>query len=250
MSSIKGTNVAAPVVPFDTTDAHPSHEAKYGKGGYRSVADAAARSAIPAARREAGMLVYEASTGKVWQLADGLEEWSEFVTSSMPSIADVTGLQTALDGKLALAGGQMNSSAVVTFSDATNDSEIGGWGFGVEVTADNSQYATVEPAGFTVHGQAGTTTVAAAGVTLPNATQVVVGSFDNSTGGAHGISLICAVGYELNWQGGRLRSVQVGGDGTPVPIYLDSPIWLPAAGVTFHDSTTQTTAWTGALAWE
>jgi hypothetical protein len=91
MSSIKGTNVAAPVVPFDTADVNPSHEARYGKGGYRTVASVAERNAIPAARREAGMLVYEQQSGKVWQLADGLEEWSEFVTSSAPDWADVTG---------------------------------------------------------------------------------------------------------------------------------------------------------------
>lgn len=32
------------------------------------------------------------------------------------------------------------------------------------------------------------------------------GTFDNSTGGDQGISLTCAIGYELNWQGGRLSS--------------------------------------------
>jgi hypothetical protein len=78
MSSIKGTNVLAPVVPFDTTDAHASHEARYGKGGYRSVADTAERDAIPALRREAGMLVCVLTDGKVWKLGDNLTTWSEF----------------------------------------------------------------------------------------------------------------------------------------------------------------------------
>ena len=32
------------------------------------------------------------------------------------------------------------------------------------------------------------------------------GTFDNGTGGSKGISLNCAVGYELNWQGGHLSS--------------------------------------------
>jgi hypothetical protein len=77
MSSIKGTNVLAPVVPFDTTDAHASHEARYGKGGYRSVADTAERDAIPALRREAGMLVCVLADGKVWRLASDLAAWSE-----------------------------------------------------------------------------------------------------------------------------------------------------------------------------
>lgn len=78
MSSIKGTNVLAPVVPFDTTDTHASHEARYGKGGYRSVADVAERDAIPALRREAGMLVCVLTDGKVWRLGDNLSTWTEF----------------------------------------------------------------------------------------------------------------------------------------------------------------------------
>jgi hypothetical protein len=77
MSSIKGTNVLAPVVPFDTTDSHASHEARYGKGGYRSVADIAERDAIPQLRREAGMLVLTMSGGKFWKLAADLAAWSE-----------------------------------------------------------------------------------------------------------------------------------------------------------------------------
>ena len=77
MSSIRGTNVLAPVVPFDTTDSHASHEARYGKGGYRSVADIAERDAIPQLRREPGMLVLTMSDGKFWKLAADLAAWSE-----------------------------------------------------------------------------------------------------------------------------------------------------------------------------
>lgn len=66
-------------------------------------------------------------------------------------------------------------------------------------------------------------------VSLPNATQINVGSFDNNTGGASGIALWCAVGFELNWQGGRMRSVFIGdNDGTPQPIHFDSPIHFAA----------------------
>jgi hypothetical protein len=58
-------------------------------------------------------------------------------------------------------------------------------------------------------------------ITLPNYTQVVVGSFDNMTGGVNGLSLICAVGYELNWQGGRLKNVY---NNLTQTIHVDSPI--------------------------
>lgn len=56
--NIKGTNIAAPIVPFTTDDNYPTHEAKYGKGGYRTVQTIQERDSISAARLEEGMLVY------------------------------------------------------------------------------------------------------------------------------------------------------------------------------------------------
>lgn len=73
-----GTNVIAPVVPFSTTDAHPSHDARYGRGGYRTVASAAERDAIPAPRREHGMLVFVELDRAVWQLGEDLQTWTLF----------------------------------------------------------------------------------------------------------------------------------------------------------------------------
>jgi hypothetical protein len=111
--------------------------------------------------------------------------------------------------------------------------------------------------GFTVSGGGGATQLTASGLTLPNATRVVVGSFNNGTNGANGISLICAVGLELNWQGGRLRNVQINGDGTPQTIFCDSPIefngedgsvTVTGDGIVFPDGT-QTTAWTGSFSY-
>jgi hypothetical protein len=51
------------------------------------------------------------------------------------------------------------------------------------------------------------------------------GTFDNSLGGYNGISLTCAVGYELNWQGGHLANWY---SGAYQPIYVDSPIVVTA----------------------
>jgi hypothetical protein len=96
-----------------------------------------------------------------------------------------------------------------------------GGGFAVAASGGSSHLSSTSLA---LSGVGGSTTLTPSGLTLPNATQVIVGSFDNSTGGANGISLVCAVGYELNWQGGRLRSVQIGGNGTPQPIYVDSQL--------------------------
>jgi len=76
MSSLRGTNVLAPVVPFDTTDQHATHFALYGKGGYRSVANTTERDAITTLRREPGMLVYVSATGLIYRLESDLTTWT------------------------------------------------------------------------------------------------------------------------------------------------------------------------------
>ena len=81
MTQIRGTNVLAPVVPFDTTDPYPSHVAAYGKGGYRSVAGIMERDGIPSLRREAGMVVFVTSLQKEYRLETDLTTWTEVVTS-------------------------------------------------------------------------------------------------------------------------------------------------------------------------
>jgi len=91
VSEIKGTNVIGPVVPFDTTDTHASHLAKYGQGGYRTAADTAERDAIPAARREAGMLVYVTAANTIYKLGVDLTTWAEFTVASVADWADITG---------------------------------------------------------------------------------------------------------------------------------------------------------------
>lgn len=66
------------------------------------------------------------------------------------------------------------------------------------------------------------------------------GTFDNSTGGYNGISLTCAVGYELNWQGGHLVNWYSGSAQT---LFVDSPISIShAGGITFSDASVLTTA--------
>ena len=74
MAEIKGTNLAAPIVPFTDQDVYATHEAKYGKGGFRTVANMAELNAIPAPRREEGMLAYvleDPSGVHTYQYLDG-----------------------------------------------------------------------------------------------------------------------------------------------------------------------------------
>ena len=88
MSSIKGTNVIAPVVPFDTGAVYATHEARWGKGGYRSVTDDAERDSIPILRREAGMLVWVQGTNKAWRLNANLTTWTEVTAINEPQLLD------------------------------------------------------------------------------------------------------------------------------------------------------------------
>src|SRR5574344_1090360 len=58
MANINGTNISAPIVPFTDSDIYATHEAKYGKGGYRTVENFSDLALIPEARLEEGMFVY------------------------------------------------------------------------------------------------------------------------------------------------------------------------------------------------
>lgn len=55
---LTGTNVAAPVVPFNEYDIFPTHYAKYGRGGWRSVSTKDELKDIAPSRLEYGMVVY------------------------------------------------------------------------------------------------------------------------------------------------------------------------------------------------
>jgi hypothetical protein len=83
------------------------------------------------------------------------------------------------------------------------------------------------------------------------------GTFDSSRYGYNGISLKCAVGFELNWQAGWLTANQFLGTPSIVPIYIDSGagttlnVWegttstgieISHTEITFPDLTTQSTA--------
>jgi hypothetical protein len=68
MALIPGTNVASRIVPFDTLDTFATHDATYGRDGYRSVADITERDSITEQRQKVGMLVYVQSEDKIYKL--------------------------------------------------------------------------------------------------------------------------------------------------------------------------------------
>jgi len=81
------------IAPSDDTDTYPSHHAKWGKGGFRTVPDISSplvgRDNIPADRREVGMVVYvEDSDGggtpQTYQLVGGITnlDWVIFTVGA------------------------------------------------------------------------------------------------------------------------------------------------------------------------
>jgi hypothetical protein len=85
------------------------------------------------------------------------------------------------------------------------------------------------------------------------------GNFDTSRGGNYGISLVCSIGYEFNWQAGWLRTTQQSSTAAR-ELYLDSKsgtslkVWnseddtgtaISHLGITYPDGSVQNTASSG-----
>ena len=67
MSELKGTNIAAPLVPFTEEDIYPTHYDLYGKGGFKCVQTLAERDTIPVERLAVPTLCYVGSEEKFYK---------------------------------------------------------------------------------------------------------------------------------------------------------------------------------------
>ena len=74
MTLIAGTNIAAPIVPYDTADNQATHRDIYGQGGLRTVADQTALLAIKSNRCVTGMLVYRIDDDTYYKLKSGYSD--------------------------------------------------------------------------------------------------------------------------------------------------------------------------------
>ena len=68
MADLQGTIVAAGIVPTSTEDTYPTHDSKYGAGGWREVATLSDRNDIPRERMREGMAVRVADNNTVYIL--------------------------------------------------------------------------------------------------------------------------------------------------------------------------------------
>ena len=80
------------VAPTDTGDVYPVTNPTYGLGGLRNVGSTADRDAIPAQRREQGMMVYVQDEDKFYALQGGTTDayWTEF-SSGGGAVTSVNG---------------------------------------------------------------------------------------------------------------------------------------------------------------
>lgn len=136
-------------------------------------------------------------------------------------------------GGLPLSGGAMDSGAVITLSNGTNDSELGGWGLGVELSADTSQGSVVEYNQVRSYNGSGGTSISPSGVTFP----------DNTT------QSTAAVPFNGGTVSAPITVTGSGGSVTLADTGLDlsastagGQVKVGSSGIMFSDSTTLTTA--------
>lgn len=93
MAKLVGINVTTSIVPGTTEDIFPTHQALYGKGGWREVATIVERDTIPDPRLEEGMAVYVKADNIVYILSTldtsttpYTKTWTEFKTGSSDGI--------------------------------------------------------------------------------------------------------------------------------------------------------------------
>jgi hypothetical protein len=131
-----GINLGAPILPATDEDIFPTHDARYGKGGYRSVANIAERDAIPVARKEFGMIVHTRDNSLNWVWAPTSD--AGVITDGAWLLESNTVLATSEENLLTLTAGV---GTIVTRTDnkkvyilqALPSTDINNW---LEITAD------------------------------------------------------------------------------------------------------------------
>lgn len=99
MSAIPGTNVSAPIVPQDSADTFPTHDERYGRGGFRAVQSLAHRDAIPVDRRKHGMRVRVMDQNHEYQLTKDDSNVLDLGTwVDVPEFVDLSRLSSMMPG--------------------------------------------------------------------------------------------------------------------------------------------------------
>ena len=188
-TGIVGQNVIAPVVPFSEGDVYPSHLARYGQGGLRSVANVTERDAITPARREAGMLVWVASLATYQQLGSDLTTWTAIGVQGPTGPAGAAGSA----GSTGSAGSAGNVGATGPAGNVGATGSVGATGAQGQPGATGSVGATGaagqsitgpagQPGAVGATGSTGSTGAAGASVTGPTGAAGSAGAASTVTG--------------------------------------------------------------------
>jgi hypothetical protein len=185
---ITGTNVAAEIVPFTTSDNYPTHDSQFGLGGWHEVTTLANLNAIPSARLRAGMAGYVTSDGTpanngmyVW---DG-SAWNPFGGGGSGPTISVNGTPTSTQSVLNFqngtgisisnpSGGNVQIASTIAF-------EVGGTPTG------NTTLNLIAGGGVSITGSAANWTIANTGlhtlkVNGTNASSQTSLNFENGLG--------------------------------------------------------------------
>lgn len=119
MAALSGTIVASRIVPSDSLDAYATHDADYGRGGYRSVTDITERDAIPDPRRKVGMKVWVNSESKEYQLI------GDITNSSWIEVSGGSGGSSAIDATPTIGSANAVSSNGVYQELLTKEDDLG-----------------------------------------------------------------------------------------------------------------------------
>lgn len=125
MAELKGTQVAASIVPFTDLDTYATHDAEYGKGGFRSVDTNEKRDAIPAARKVKGMVVRVNDTGLHWvwtgsAWAEWLPKGSMVVDAALSTTSQNPVQNKVITNQLNALAGIINGIPIITVDTVWN----------------------------------------------------------------------------------------------------------------------------------
>jgi len=109
MTNIPGTNVAATIAPFTTSDNYATHDSRWGRGGWKAASTIADRDAIPAQRLEDGAVVYVVATRTPYVWIGG--SWIEFITGDPATASALTNEVSARQAADASLGQRITDEA-------------------------------------------------------------------------------------------------------------------------------------------
>lgn len=98
MSNIKGTNIASLIAPFTTDDAYPTHDAKYGKGGYKTVNTIIERNDIPVQRLSDGCICYVKDEDQEYRWDAEESTWNKVLAGLSEEDKEKLGMLTVQKG--------------------------------------------------------------------------------------------------------------------------------------------------------